>query len=256
MTEYQDFERLVGDYGRASAEYAHILSQDLDKRSGAEAALARDHEAEFGMPLDFAELNEHGRGVAANALKDLKIARAKNHFGPNLEAILGDAPEDRLAERAFQMQPVKNTSEDEDHPYNRAVDSHARFQSFMALLAGHEKGKVSDEEIYARAEPEIEKVVREKLSEASNPDNKYLTDEDRDRTLAAMKELARCSGSYSKRIVTDLAAKTKADFEAIIGDEAARADYVRTNLRLVVTQENASDAAMIGLYEITRDNGN
>ena len=82
MTEYEDFERLVGDYGRARAQYANILSQDLDERSGAEAALTRDYEAEFGIPLDFAELNEHGRGVAANSLRDFsrveKIIQSKD----------------------------------------------------------------------------------------------------------------------------------------------------------------------------------
>jgi hypothetical protein len=257
MTEFDEFERFVEGYYRAQAIAKDLHSEDSQKRLNARRGLSLAKEAEIGEGIDLRNATSHVLDLEAYSLiETLRRPRAIDYFGQNLEGILGSAPEDRLAQRALQIQPMENTQETEDHPYNRAVDAHRRFVESTGLLSEYSKGKVSGDELYEKAAPVIAQRVREALD--ANTDNQWLTGEEKELAVAARLEIARCSDSDAIREVQGMAGKALADFEAINDNGTKKADYVKQNLWLAANSMGPEhrEALMHAFYELTRENGN
>jgi hypothetical protein len=257
MTEFEEFERFVEGYYRAQAIAKNLHSEDSQKRLNARRGLSLAREAEFGEGIDLTKATSHALDLEAyDIVNDLRGPRAVSYFGQNLEGILGSAPEDRLAQRALQIQPMEKTDEAEDHPYNRAVDAHKRFVEANDLLKNYSEGKVSGDELYEKAAHVIAQRVGDALN--ANPDNQWLTDEEKELVVAARLEIARCSDSDAIREVQGMAGKALADFEAINDNGAKKADYVKQNLWLAANSMGPEhrEALMHAFYELTRENGN
>lgn len=192
-----------------SRNYAGKVANDLGSRLDADKPTEVDKYLMNGLAIETDVLN--------------------GYFGENKATIIGDAPDSKLAKKVLEIPYFKIGS----NPHDETVVIHEKYSGLAKLVSDITKGDESPDKAFAVVKPYIEQDVDKRLSEATNPRNKYIKAETKKMAKEAVLDTFARSPQMTVGKAVGLVNEAKKEFEARFPDadnERHKANYARENI--------------------------
>src|SRR3989344_3414706 len=208
-----------------------IYDTDVEKRNNARRgfrAVAKEITDYETTSQDYDDSERFS--AISNPIRKAIAEKVAGYLGDNLEGILGEIEDSKLAELALAATSPVELSGNENH--NVAVKAHEKWIKYQGML---QRGAKSYEEVRGEVVRLISEDLRERLSVDNDPKNKYVKDETKEQIINVISSLA-SSKELGLIMLNSKAREAEEKFRGIYKDEKSQAEYARANITALASK--------------------
>lgn len=256
MTEFEEFKQRTERENDAQAVREGYASGDPNQIQSARNYAVNslndipDDELPFPRPespAEQAQIRESNASIESLLVYhgERTMNRARGHFTRQKDAIIDQAPDDKLARNCLHITP-KTTG---DPTHDAIVQEHIKYAKLSSLARSYEtepqpgEEKVKHSDLINAVSSHVAKEVDRRLQNVED-----VTDKEKKLAKQTALTILGASEAYALRMAKAYAETGKKAVEQALPDERARAEYARANLRA----EQDIDKARANLYAATR----